>query len=367
MNSPNRQTAGNTTSAPANARRNAAESTLESDPAGGPGPESGGAAGGTATIGAHGPGSGHAHGGGLINVAASGATSAAAGRQAIVLVLVATLLFAAYDALSKYLLPCYPVAQLLWARNALHVLLMAMFFGRGMGWGLLRSRRPLLQIFRALMLVSVSFLVMFGLRRIPLAETTAIIFLSPLLITALSAPLLREKVGRSQWAAVALGFVGVLLIVRPGAAVFEPAILFPLLGAVCYSLYQILTRKFSGAENPVTTHFYTGLVGLAVASAGWQGDWAMPDWRTACLIAGLGLSAGIGHYLLIMAFQRVGPAAAAPFSYTQLAWVMLFGYLFFGEIPDVVSLTGILVIVGSGLFVALRSFWRRQAPKLRER
>lgn len=295
----------------------------------------------------------------VANSLENGASSVAGSRQALILVLIATLLFATYDALSKYLVPDYPVAQLLWVRNALHVLLMAALFGKRMGWGLLRSRRPLLQIFRALMLVSVSFFVMFGLRRIPLAETTAIIFLSPLLITALSAPLLREKVGRSQWAAVALGFMGVLLIVRPGASVFDLAVLFPLLGAACYSLYQILTRKFSGAENPVTTHFYTGLVGLAAASVAWQGDWVVPGWRAACLMAGLGLSAGIGHYLLIMVFQRIGPAAAAPFSYTQLAWVMLFGYLFFGEMPDVLSLSGILVIAGSGLFVAMRSLWRR--------
>lgn len=291
---------------------------------------------------------------------ASGLLTDAAGRQAVIRVLVVMLLFAGYDALSKYLAPHYPIPQLLWARSAVHVLLMLVLFGGRMRLGLVRTRRPLLQIFRALMLFSVSFLVMLGLRRIPLAETTAIIFLTPLLVTALSAPVLKEKVEAGQWGAVLLGFAGVLLIVRPGASVFEPAVLLPLLGAVCYSLYQILTRRFSGAENPVTTHFYTGLVGLVAASVAWQPDWVIPDWQAACLMAGLGILAGVGHYLLVQAFQHVGPATVAPFSYTQLAWAVLFGYLFFGEMPDVWSLIGILVIAGSGLFVALRSLWRKK-------
>lgn len=129
--------------------------------------------------------------------------------------------------------------------------------------------------------------------------------------------------------------------------------IFLLPGVVCYSLSRILTRRFSGAGNLVTTYFYTGRVGLIIASAAGQADWAVPDGFAACLMVGLGLSAGIGHYLRIMAFQHIDPAANALFFYAQRVWAMLFGVAFFGELPDALSLASMLIIVGSGLFVAL--------------
>ncbi len=280
--------------------------------------------------------------------------AAVARKQGIAIVLITMLLFAAYDATSKYLAPRYPIPELLWVRYVTHAGLILIVFGRKMRMELIKTRRPFLQIFRALLLVMVSFLVMQGLRYIPLADTTAIIFLAPLLVAALSAPVLKEKVETAQWMAVICGFVGVLVIVRPGNGALNMAVLFPLSSAVCYSLYQVLTRKFSGAENPVTTHFYTGLVGLVVCSAAWESDWVVPAFAPACLMVSLGLFAGVGHYLLIKAFERMGPAVAAPFSYTQLGWAVLFGYVFFGETPDFLSILGILIIVGSGLYVVLR-------------
>lgn len=275
-------------------------------------------------------------------------------QQGIGLVLVTMVMFAAYDAISKFLARGYPIPELLWIRYITHVTLIMVLFGRRMGGDLIRSSRPVLQVLRASMLLAVSFLVMHGLRHIPLAETTAIIFLTPLLVTALSAPVLKERVDARQWGAVLAGFIGVLVIVRPGGSALNPAILFPMLAAVCYSLYQVLTRKFKGAEHPVTTHFYTGIVGFIVCSVLWQPDWVVPDWGPGCLMVCLGLLAGVGHYLLIQVFERIGPAVAAPFSYTQLAWAVVFGFLFFGEVPDFWSLLGIGIITVSGLYVALR-------------
>ncbi len=275
-------------------------------------------------------------------------------QQGIALVLVTMVMFAAYDAISKYLARGYPIPELLWVRYVTHATLIVLVFGRRMRGDLIRTSRPVLQIVRASMLVAVSFLVMQGLRHIPLAETTAIIFLTPLLVTALSAPVLKEHVDGRQWGAVLMGFVGVLVIVRPGGSALNMAIIFPMLSAACYSLYQVLTRKFKGAEHPVTTHFYTGLVGLVVCSASWQPDWVVPAWWPGSLMVCLGLLAGVGHYLLIQVFERIGPAVAAPFTYTQLAWAVLFGYFFFGEIPDVWSMLGITIITVSGLYVALR-------------
>jgi drug/metabolite transporter (DMT)-like permease len=273
-------------------------------------------------------------------------------KQGITLVLVTMLLFAIYDALSKYLARHYPVPELLWVRYVTHVLLMLALFGPGMRFGLVKTGRPVLQIIRALLLVVVTFLFMNGLRYIPLADATAINFLAPLLVTALSMPMLREKVGPREWLAVILGFIGVLIIVRPGSASLQLAALFPLSSAVCYSFYQIITRKFKGSENPVTMHFYTGLVGVVASSMAWQPGWRMPGLSDAFLMICLGVSTGVGHYLLIKAFERMSPAVAAPFTYTHLVWAVMFGYLIFGEAPDIGSLLGIMVIVGSGLYVA---------------
>ena len=279
-------------------------------------------------------------------------SSANAKNQGILLVLGAMLLFAAHDVTSKYLTRYYPVAELLWVRYLTHVLFMLVVFGPRMRMGLIQTGRPFLQIFRAMLLMSVSFSFMYGLRYIPVAEATAITFLYPLLVTVLSVPLLREKVPRNNWLAVVFGFVGVLIIVRPGSAALHLAALCPFFTAVGNSLYLIITRLFKNSENPVTTHFITGLVGVSMTSLAWQADWVVLEWHHAILMVCLGLFAGTGHYLLIEAFRRVGPATAAPYSYTQLMWVTLSSYLIFGEAPDVVSLLGILIIVGSGLYLA---------------
>lgn len=275
-------------------------------------------------------------------------------KQGIALVLLTMLLFAIYDALSKYLAGHYPVPELLWVRYVTHATFMLAVFGPRMRLRLVATGRPVLQIVRAILLVAVTFLFMNGLRYIPLADATAINFLAPLLVTALSVPLLGEKVAPRNWAAVLCGFVGVLIIVRPGSSAMQPAALYPFLSAVCYSFYQIITRKFKGSENPLTTHFITGLVGTVMTSLAWQAGWMMPTPGHAFLMICLGVSTGVGHYLLIEAFQRMGPAVAAPFTYTHLVWAVLFGSLAFGEIPDAGSLLGILVIAGSGIYVVRR-------------
>ena len=272
-------------------------------------------------------------------------------KAGIALMLVIMVMFAGYDATSKFLSPRYPVSELLWIRYLTHVLLLLAFFGPKMRGGLIRTARPLLQIIRASMLVAVSFLIMYGLRYISLADTTAIVFLAPLLVTALSSPVLKEKVTRPRWVAVVFGFIGVLVIVRPSGSALNPAMLFPLGSAVCYALYQVLTRKFAGAEHPVTSHLFTGLVGLLVCSVTWQPGWVIPSLWHGVLMVSLGFYAGVGHYLLIKVYERTPPVVAAPFSYTQLAWAVLFGLLFFGEMPDTFSMLGILIIAASGLYV----------------
>ncbi|MDR2787172.1 MAG: DMT family transporter [Candidatus Accumulibacter sp.] len=273
-------------------------------------------------------------------------------ERGIALVLITTVLFVIHDGISKYVARHYPVTEVLWVRYLVHVTFMLAVFGPRMRLNLVRARRPVLQIVRALLLVCSSFVFMNGLRYLPLGDSTAIYFLTPLLVTAFSAPLLGEKVEARNWLAVFLGFGGVLIIVRPGGGMLQAAAIFPFLSACCSSFYQIITRKFRGSENPVTTHFITGLTGVVVTGLTWQSSWAMPVLPHALLMIAQGFAAGVGHYLLIEVFQRMGPAVAAPFTYTQLVWAMLFGLAVFGEIPDAGSILGSLIIVASGIYLA---------------
>jgi drug/metabolite transporter (DMT)-like permease len=260
--------------------------------------------------------------------------------------------FATYDALSKHLAATYPVTELLWVRYATHAGLMLVVFGPAMGLRLVKTSQPVAQVLRVLLLVAVTFLFMNGLKYIRLAEATAINFLAPLLVTALSAPLLKERVPLRSWIAVLVGFAGVLLIVRPGAGM-NAGMLFPLGSAVCYSLYQIMTRRFVGAEHPLTTHFILGSVGLVVTTFTWQASWVVPDTGDVPLMMGLGVATGLGHFLLIKAFEHISPATAAPFTYTHLVWAVLLGFAVFGEVPGLLSVLGILTIGAGGLFNAL--------------
>lgn len=261
------------------------------------------------------------------------------------------ILFASYDALSKLLSATYPVSELLWVRYLTHSILMLLIFGPFMGVRLIRTSQPVAQVLRALLLVAVTFLFINGLKFMSLAEATAINFLAPLFVTALSAILLKEKVGVHSWLSVAFGFIGVLVIVRPGGEM-NAAVLFPLGSAVCYSLYQIMTRKFVGTESPITTHFILGSVGLIATGLAWHPGWLLPRPSDLPLVVGLGLTAGTGHFLLIKAFEKISPASAAPFTYTHLIWAALLGYLAFRETPSLLSLLGILMVSASGLFNA---------------
>lgn len=288
--------------------------------------------------------------------------SGAKTMRGIGIILITVVFFALNDTFSKYLSRFYPIPELLWVRYAIHVLLMLALFAPRMGWKLVKTNRPVLQVLRALLLIAVTVLVMNSLLYLPIAEVTAINFLTPLLVTALSVPLLGEKVMRRDWIAVLFGFAGVLVIVRPGGGLLQLAVLLPLSAAVCYSLYQIMTRRFSGSEDPVTTHFITGLVGVTVMMFAWGEDWVLPSLSHAGLMLCMGLVGSVGHFLLIKAFELARPATLAPFTYTQLLWGTLLGYLVFNELPDMGSAVGMLVIAGSGLYVAYRH--ARPARKL---
>ncbi|MCY1281018.1 Riboflavin transporter [compost metagenome] len=272
--------------------------------------------------------------------------------RGILLVVLATFLFAGHDALSKYLGGLYPVVMVVWARYLVHTLLMAGIFLPQAGLRVLRTRRPLLQVLRALSLLSTSLLFTAGLQYIPLAEATAVNFLAPVLVTALSAPLLKEKVGLGQWAAVVLGFVGVLVVVHPGGALFTPAILFPFGSALGFCFYQLLTRKLAAYDSPTTSNFFAGLCNTLAMSALVPFFWQLPSLGHGLLMLALGTAGMAAHLFLTQAFRLAAPALLAPFGYCQIVFAGLLGFVVFSHTPEAFTLVGIAIICLSGLAAA---------------
>lgn len=273
--------------------------------------------------------------------------------KGIALMCLAVLLFASHDTLAKYLSAFYPIVMVVWARYVVHTLLMLVVFVPRSGFSaVVRTKRPGLQLLRALCLIGTSLLFTTGLRYIPLAEATAVNFLAPLLVTALSVPLLGERVTRAQWLAVLAGFVGVLIVVRPGGALFTPAILLPLGSALCFGCYQLLTRRLSGIDSPTTSNFLTGIFNSLIMSTLLPFFWSTPTWVHGLFMIGLGTCGMLGHMLLTQAFRHAAPAMLAPFSYGQILFAGFYGYLIFGHTPDNYGFVGIAVICLSGLAVA---------------
>lgn len=272
--------------------------------------------------------------------------------KGIALIVLATFLFASHDAISKYLSGFYPVVLIVWARYVVHTLLMAGIFLPQSGLRVLRTKRPGLQALRALCLLGTSLFFTSGLMFIPLAEATAVNFLAPLLVTALSVPLLGEHVSRGQWAAVIVGFIGVLIIVHPGGDLFTPAVLLPLCSAMCFSFYQLLTRRLSQVDSATTSNFFAGLFNTLIMSAMVPFFWELPSLGHGLMMLALGGCGMSAHLFLTQAFRHAAPALLAPFGYGQIVFAGLLGLLVFGHTPDAIALVGIVIICLSGLAAA---------------
>jgi len=276
--------------------------------------------------------------------------------RGILLIMLAVFLFSAMDTLAKFTLRSYPMGPLIWARYFVHTAFMLTLLAPRMGLRLVRTSRPVQQIVRGLLLVASTGFFYLSLRHLPLAEAAAISFVAPVLVTALSGPMLNERVTRRQWGAVTLGFLGVLVIMRPGGGVLSLAAAFPLMSALVFALYQIMTRKLAGREDPLTTLFFTALVGTLATSLLLPFTWQTPTLLQGGLMLAIGCLGGLGHFLLIRAVEIASPTTLAPFVYTQLVWSTLLAFIAFGEFPNPVSLLGMLVIIAAGL---LAVNWRR--------
>ena len=219
---------------------------------------------------------------------------------------------------------------------------------------LLKTTRPLVQIARpGFLVISITGL-FFGLTYLPLAEATAIGFTGPLFITALSAPLLGEKVGWHRWLAVIIGLAGVLVIVRPGGAVWHWSAITTLIGAISFAVFQILTRKISGHERPQTTLLYTSFAGAMWVSLLVPFFWVQPTLIHAIMFLLTGAMGAGAHFCMIRAFSYSQASLLAPFNYSKLIWMIILGYVVFGDVPGPDTLIGSFIIVMAGLYVLYR-------------
>jgi drug/metabolite transporter (DMT)-like permease len=198
-----------------------------------------------------------------------------------------------------------------------------------------------------------------GLRFLPIAEASATGFVSPLFVTALSIFLLGERVGVRRWIATVVGLIGVLIILRPGSSAFHPAAFFSLISALAWAATLIMTRMLSGTARAVTTMAYSSLVGLGILCTLVPLVWVAPSWHDLMLGLYIGVASTAGQWIVVLAFRYADASVLAPFSYIQLLWVSILGFLIFGEVPDIWTVTGAGFIVASGLYTAHRERVRR--------
>ncbi|MFN2644064.1 MAG: DMT family transporter [Burkholderiales bacterium] len=274
--------------------------------------------------------------------------------RGIVLMIAAVSTFTCLDTTSKYLAQHYPVPAIVWARYVVHMVLMALVLGPRMGRELLRTTNLRLQIIRGVVLAASSLVFLSALSLMPLAEAAAIAFMTPIIIAVFAGPVLGERVEGRTWAALAGGFVGVLLIVRPGGGLFTPAALLPLASAFMMALYQMMTSKLAGRDAPLTTLFYPALIGSALVPIAFASELELPReaWHGALFVL-IGVLGAFGHFLLIRAHDYAPSSTLSPFMYAQLITALALGWLVFRQLPDGLSFVGMAAIAASGLVLIL--------------
>jgi drug/metabolite transporter (DMT)-like permease len=273
----------------------------------------------------------------------------------ILFMLLATSLFPVMNGLVKVLSADYTSEQIIWARTASHLVFVLALFAPRYGLRLLRTVRPGVQIARSLVLLASTTCFFSGVKFIPLAEAASISFMSPFIVALLAVPFLGEKVSPVRLIAVAVGFCGVLVVIRPGTDVFRWASLLIVGSALCYATYQILTRKVAGQDRPETSVVYSALVGTLVMTLIVPLFWTTPkSLGDALLLASLGVLGGLGHYCVARALTYATASVVSPFHYWQIVGSVLVGYLLFADLPDAYTWTGAALIIGSGLFIGWR-------------
>ena len=263
------------------------------------------------------------------------------------------------DGAAKYLAQSLPVIEISWLRYistvaAVLVALKVIGFRDG-----LRTTRPGFQFVRGFLLVISGLVFLFALRSAPIVDVTATIFSAPLMVTALSIALLGERVGPRRWLAAIVGLAGVLIVMRPGSSVFNPALLWAVLAALLFAFGLVMTRKISGNERPIATMAYSAIIGLAVLTVVVPFAWVTPTWTEAAIALAVGLIYASSQWFTILAYRYADASVLAPYSYFQIVFIAAIGIVFFREVPDIWTVIGIAIIVASGLYTAQYERLRR--------
>ena len=274
---------------------------------------------------------------------------------AIGLFSVAMMIFSSTDGAAKYLSSDITPQQIIFLRYAIVLSMILLFCIYQGNRNLLKTEQPKLQILRGLCLASSGLLIYFALKHLPLELCAAISFVSPLFVTALSIPLLGERVGLRRWIAVLIGLLSVLIILRPGGVTFQLAMLLPLASSLCWATGLILTRLMRGSEEPLTVLAWSSLVGVVAVSPLVWSVWVTPNAFQWTILILLGVFNGLGQYLVIRAFMLASASLLAPFSYSIIIWSMLIGLVVFNSFPDAITLLGTAILIAAGLYI-----WNRE-------
>lgn len=286
--------------------------------------------------------------------------SARSRRIGIGLTVAGTICFSIIDGSAKWLLHQLPVVEVVWLRFFTHVLWMVLLLAPRHGVAMVRMHSPRLHALRALMMVLMTALNFWALQYLQLAETGAIQFSVPVLIALMSALWLGERLDARRWVAIVGGFAGVLLVVRPGSEAFHPAILLSVANAVLYAAFNLLTRHMAATESPESMQLISAMgAAVLIAPFAWM-QWVWPaDALSWAVIAVCGLAGGLGHQCMAMAHRYASAAVLGPFIYQQIIYMVLWGWLLFGQLPDAFVVAGALVVVASGLYLLLLELKRR--------
>jgi drug/metabolite transporter (DMT)-like permease len=291
------------------------------------------------------------------------ARDAAKARRArllgIVLMCAAVTTFSCLDSTAKYLGRQMDPMQVAWARYTFATLLTFIFFNPVNRPGMLRTGRPALQVVRAVILLGSTILNFFALKYLRLDQVLAIMFSTPFVVAALSGPVLGEWVGPRRWAAIVAGFLGVLVVTRPGFGLVHPAAILAVLSTLCYAFFFLATRVLSRTDSNDTTLFYSNVVGAVVMLPVVPFFWTPPTpWQWVLLVLAGGF-ASLGHYMIIAAHRHAPASLLSSFIYSQLIGVTILGYAVFGDMPDAYTIAGAAIVISSGLYILHRERVRR--------
>ena len=274
--------------------------------------------------------------------------------KAIVLNLSAWAMLPIMDGFAKYLSSTLPVLQITWSRYFFTVVIvlpiMLIFFRKNLTW----TEKPKLQLIRGLLLFCANILFFYSISIISLAKALTLAFIAPLIVTALSPVLLGEKVGFRRWAAVVIGFIGSLIVIRPGFVEFNLASIAALGTGILYGFYLIITRKLHDADNPLLTLLLTGIVGAILGTMIMPTVWVQPTITEWYMMFAIGFFASIGHLFLILSLKYADASKLAPFSYFEILPNIIIGYYFFNHFPDSWTFIGLFIIISSGTYIFKR-------------